>query len=64
MGEGTKLVWEKLHTSRADAGILAMGWEVHRSKVPGGWLVLVIQNTSGITFYPDPGHTWDGGSLA
>ena len=29
-----------------------------------GWLVLVMHNTSGLTFYPDPDHEWDGGSLA
>jgi hypothetical protein len=36
---------------------------VFRTRVPGGWLVLVIQNTSGLTFYPDPEHKWDGGSV-
>ena len=45
-----------------------------RSKVPGGWLVLLrsfilsgdetnsFTATNSITFYPDPEHTWDGGS--
>jgi hypothetical protein len=32
-----------------------------RAKVPGGWLVSA---GSGIAFYPDPGHAWDGASLA
>ena len=33
-----------------------------RAKVPGGWL---IADRSGavLTFYPDPGHEWDGTSL-
>lgn len=66
MAQGTErrqLVWEELKTSRAGVGILKIDWKVHRSKVPGGWLVLVIHNTNGLTFYPDPEHKWDGGSL-
>jgi len=63
MAEGTKLVWEELKASRAGVGIFKLDWKVHRSKVPGGWLVLVIHNTTGLTFYPDPEHKWDGGSL-
>ena len=37
---------------------------VHRVKVPGGWFVLTesMQGLSGITFYPDPKHEWNGGS--
>ena len=46
------------------AGIFEIGWKVHRTKVPGGWLVLAIHNTTGLTFYPDSVHKWDGGSLA
>ena len=63
MAEGKKLVWEELNSTRANAGILEIGWKVHRTKVPGGWLVLAIHNTTGLTFYPDPEHKWDGGSL-
>ena len=61
--EGRQLVWEKLNVSRRGGGIIKLGWDVHRAKVPGGWLVLVMHNTSGLTFYPDPEHRWDGGSL-
>lgn len=32
-----------------------------RCKVPGGWLVIVYG--SGMAFYPDPEHKWDGSSL-
>lgn len=40
------------------------GIVVYRAKVPGGWLVFVYQdNSSGLTFYPDPQHLWDGNSL-
>jgi hypothetical protein len=54
------LVWEKLNSH---GGGFLLHWDVHRAKVPGGWLVLVIQNTAGLTFYPDAEHRWDGGSL-
>ncbi len=64
MGEATQLVWDELKSSRARGGIFELGWKVHRTKVPGGWLVLVMHNTTGVTFYPDPEHKWDGGSLA
>ena len=38
---------------------------IARAKVPGGWLVGIGANHmfSGVTFYPDPQHTWDGASL-
>lgn len=40
--------------------------EVYRTKVPGGWLV-VIKGTNGegvgLTFYPDPDHEWNGSSM-
>jgi hypothetical protein len=42
---------------------LELDWQTLRAKVPGGWLVVVIHNTSGLTFYPDPEHLWDGNSL-
>lgn len=60
--QGRQLVWENVDSARADSGLFKLDWKVHRAKVPGGWLVLVIHNTSGLTFYPDPGHRWDGGS--
>ncbi len=33
-----------------------------RAKVPGGWLI-AAGSGAGLTFYPDPGHEWDGTSL-
>jgi len=62
LNEKPKLVWEQLNTKRDEEGLFVMGWDVHRTKVPGGWLVLAIQNTTGLTFYPDPEHKWNGGS--
>ncbi|MGD0667455.1 MAG: hypothetical protein ABSB23_07830 [Bryobacteraceae bacterium] len=46
----------KLKFERLDAG----GYAAARAKVPGGWLVTC---GTGVTFYPDPGHEWDGASL-
>ena len=60
--EDRPLVWQELNSSKGEGGLFELGWDVYRAKVPGGWLVLVIHNTSGLTFYPDPEHTWDGGS--
>ena len=58
--ERPQLVWEQLNSD--GGGVLH--WDVHRAKVPGGWLVLVIHNATGLTFYADPEHRWDGGGLA
>lgn len=53
-----KLKFEKLDVD-------ALSVRVNRAKVPGGWLVIVTSNTgSGATFYSDPQHKWDGGSVA
>ena len=36
-----------------------------RARVPGGWFVAArfSENSDAITFYPDPAHEWDGGSI-
>jgi hypothetical protein len=53
----------KLKFEKLDAEALAV--RVNRAKVPGGWLVIVTSNSgSGATFYADPQHKWDGGSVA
>ena len=57
-----KLKWEQLEQSPIDET------ETFRTKVPGGWLVkeTIINSEgcgTGIAFYPDPNHIWDGGSL-
>ena len=36
--------------------------QICRAKVPGGWLIFVdcgYGGGSGLTFLPDPQHTWD-----
>ena len=63
--EKPQLNWEELNSVRV--GILKGGWVVYRTKVPGGWLVLVNIASEGnvtLTFYPDPEHKWDGGSVS
>ena len=60
------LVWQKLESNRENESWFHAEWEIHRTKVPGGWLVLTRLGGSapqGITFYPDPDHRWNGGSL-
>jgi hypothetical protein len=66
MNEKPELVWERLNAVREGKRMLDIEWEIHRTPVPGGWLVLVRVEgdiTPGIAFYPDPEHKWDGGSL-
>jgi len=46
----------------------APGTTIHRSRIPGGWLVsgtLQMGESAGygITFVPEPGHDWDGASI-
>jgi hypothetical protein len=60
------LQWESLPFTVAKANID----RVLRTAVPGGWLVFVYYSTvtnsfgyGGLTFYPDPDHEWDGGSV-
>ena len=57
-----ELVWHKLNSSSAGGEFFKLG-DVYRAKVPGGWLLLVTNNARGLMFYPDPEHSWDGGSL-
>jgi hypothetical protein len=50
-----RMKWQKLGSDN---------FQVYRSAVPGGWLVLVgmLGSSPGVTFYADPGHKWDGKS--
>jgi hypothetical protein len=60
--EQRHLVWHELSSSTAEGRVWKLG-NFYRAKVPGGWLVVVADNATGLTFYPDPEHNWDGGSL-
>ncbi len=65
-----KLTWVRVPS---EGDIFEPKFEVWRTKIPGGWLVttgfLKMQGANaagggnGVTFVPDPGHNWDGGSL-
>ena len=38
----------------------------YRARVPGGWLIFLYLKGYGMSsagFYPDPEHTWDGGTI-
>ena len=38
----------------------------YRARIAGGWLIFICTpgrgGLGGVTFYPDPDHTWDGGT--
>ncbi|HEY3333126.1 MAG TPA: hypothetical protein VGK19_24040 [Capsulimonadaceae bacterium] len=37
---------------------------VSRARVPGGWLIWTrTGELGGLTFYPDPDHSWNGETL-
>ena len=53
--------WQELSNS----GNVHAGVETFRAKVPGGWLVIASNKQGvGVTFLPDPDHTWDGNSVS
>lgn len=54
-----ELIFQNLWVSSPDISI-------RRAKVVGGWLVISMAKNGSeksITFYPDPKHEWDGGSM-
>jgi hypothetical protein len=57
--EAAIMIWREV---RSTGGLLA----VYRAKMPGGWLVYVgngYHHHGGVTFFPDPNHTWNGATL-
>lgn len=50
-------LWEEIEKS--------LGSRSARAKVPGGWLVKTAWGGEGVglTFMPDPEHSWDGKAL-
>jgi len=58
--ESAMLKFEKIESSE----IVDIFHGLRRSKVPGGWLVILDENESrSLCFYPDPDHSWDGSSI-
>jgi len=61
--------WEYLGKEALPPGeVFPLKVETWRARVPGGWLVLTVMRTGqapaqSTTFYPDPSHEWDGGTL-
>jgi hypothetical protein len=57
-----------MHTlkfEKLDVSTLSASTTMNRAKIPGGWLIVSTSNAGGgVTFYPDPEHKWDGGSVA
>jgi hypothetical protein len=55
-------LWKRIEWQTIEA---KHGPDIKRTKVPGGWFVLVTVAGfgGGLTFYADPDHTWDGSSL-
>ncbi|MCO5166807.1 MAG: hypothetical protein M9894_10635 [Planctomycetes bacterium] len=71
-GQKRELKWERLNVciefpptmapmAESQRQELLERLALHRSKVPGGWMVMTPRG--GLAFYPDPQHTWDGNSL-
>ena len=54
----------KLKFEKLDVSTLTVNTIINRAKIPGGWLLVSTSNAGGgVTFYPDPEHKWDGGSV-
>lgn len=53
---GKQIKWEELKSRLP----------TFRAKVPGGWFIFVaVDGTgTGLAFYPDPEHSWDGRTLS
>ncbi len=59
------LIWEEVKCEQKEKSFLSQGMpSMWRTKVPGGWLVRIMDGAAdGAFFYPDPEHVWDGSSL-
>jgi len=53
-GQASALQWQEVMSNQG---------RVYRAKVPGGWLIWGHSTDASPSFYPDPQHAWDGGSL-
>lgn len=51
-----QFAWEEVEMT----GKVLHNSNMYRVMVPGGWLVFVQNGVaSGLSFYPDPEHTWE-----
>ncbi len=60
------LVFDQLSTFErrgVDASPSPLSEGIFRAQVPGGWLILLKGDQPTLFYYPNRGHTWDGGSL-
>jgi hypothetical protein len=58
--------WEKISSTGLFPSNGDVVIEVLRAKVSEGWLVMVVDRSAnprpvGVTFVPDPSHSWDSG---
>ena len=60
MTEKPALTLEELNVKHEDGKSAKYAY---RARVAGGWLLFTYKGAlGGVTFYPDPDHTWDGGT--
>lgn len=54
-----------MYDERGQAIIFDDASPLWRSKIPKGWIVVIadVSAPAGVTFIPDPNHTWDGSSF-
>lgn len=67
MSENQTLTWERIDGFPLNGHSQNPAY-VYRAAVPGGWLigmgeVVYDSGVGGLTFVPDPQHTWKGGSV-
>lgn len=55
------LLWERVPGVRPISGSVRGELAVHRAEVPGGW---IVRGYDGMTFVPDPDHSWTVGEGA
>ncbi len=60
------LIWEEVKCEKKEKSFLGPGLaSMWRTKVPGGWLVRIVDGAADSAFfYPDPEHLWDSSSLS
>jgi hypothetical protein len=46
------MTWEPIDVNQD------MARKVVRSPIPGGWLVVIYEDGTSMTFVPDPNHDW------